>query len=379
MKKKLFPLILLLSIIIYRWSYSQEKDSVVILSSKVGAIITNDEKEYYKIFSATENCNYSIIYKSGASRYYIKFCLVREGMLKDTIINCSEQTLLNLAEKINNFEALVKGSYKMGTNPAEITLIGKDSINKIEFGIRETITGEQKNKIWSDRIFLPDNDDIPFSDSVELNKTKTRINRTFYKFGFGVSSYSPDISGVNSAFTIIEDFYRDKGYPISNHSLDYSFNVLLLYRVSLLLSERFNIALNAAKAVRTDNKFYYIGASGIYYCILNDIKWLKPFADLELSYNYFRMRKFYGDRISPVSNSGSYDFLDYIEASGSGFGLSLKTGITLESNENISFDIFIKYHYIPKMEADIKSGYRSVNAVSKPDSFIFGVMLCVAY
>ena len=375
--KLLFVLIFILSM--SGKSIAQEKDSVIILSDKVGSIITRDERDLYKLFPSIKNFNYSIVYKTETNKYYAKFCTTIEGELKDTMIYYSEQILLIIAEKINNFQDIVDGNYKMGTKPAILLTRGNESIIEDETRIRKIIPGIQKTTTSEGTILLSNSDDIVFSDSVELNKVKMKINRSFYKFGFGVSTYSPDMSGLNSAFTLIENFYRDQGYYILQHSTEFDFGVLLLYRINLIISEKFSLGFNAVQSTEGNNKLYSVAASGIYYYPLSNINWLTPFADFEISYNYCKARVNYNNRISPISNTGSYDFLDHIEASGSSTGFGLKVGASIDRGDNFSFDVFIKYNYIPKMKTVVTTGLLSADAESKLSSIVFGTMINLTY
>jgi hypothetical protein len=379
MRSKILFVLLCITIFSSIISYSQDKDSLVIISKKLGSIITREKRDYYNIFPIIINYNYSIVYKTAENKFYVKFNIISDGKLSDTIIFYSEQSLYTIAEKINNYDELLEGKYRMGENPTRIIVAGKESTKQQEKEILDKLNKKQFQTPVRKNTQYYTIDNVIIFDTAETSKIIKKVNEKLFGWGFGISSYSADLSGLNSAFTLIENLYRDKGYIIREHSPDFDFGTILWYRIKLGISKQFDLAIDAAKSTSDVNNFYSISANGIWYYLIDNMEWLKSFAEAGVSINYFKSRLKYGDRISEVRNNGTYDFLDYIDASGSKTGFSIKAGCELFMDNLFSINMFMKYLYIPKMATEVTCNLFKVNADARLSSLMFGAMFSIYY
>ncbi len=99
--------------------------SVLILSDRVGPVIDADEAKQFHLFMQIDGFQEAIAIRLPDSSLAVLFTIIGPGDSRvDTIYHYSETTLGMLAEKIDHFEALSDGTYKMGSFTPVLRLAG---------------------------------------------------------------------------------------------------------------------------------------------------------------------------------------------------------------------------------------------------------------
>ncbi|MDO8549761.1 MAG: hypothetical protein Q7S39_06385 [Ignavibacteria bacterium] len=136
MEKKLLLLLTWFFVVIP--SLAQDSLNIVILSPKVGEVIDKDEREQYSIFKQYKDFSQVIFYKKTNNEFIAKFSITQpDGSEKDTLVRYSELVLFGLSEKIENWEKLKTGDYRMGQNPPKITIVNEGFITKQDFLLKQ--------------------------------------------------------------------------------------------------------------------------------------------------------------------------------------------------------------------------------------------------
>jgi hypothetical protein len=100
------------------------KDKVVILSPRVGSVIDAAERQRYELFPEIRGFDRAVFLQTPEKTYYAKVTYIEpDGARGDTTVQCSEDTLLVLAERIEHFEELKQNTYHIGERPAKIQVL----------------------------------------------------------------------------------------------------------------------------------------------------------------------------------------------------------------------------------------------------------------
>src|SRR5512140_2533339 len=92
-----------------------DSPKVVILSTRVGPVISRNAREYFMLFGYITDFRRAVVFQQKDSTFAIRFYAGKEGEVEaDTTIVYSFTTLKMLSEKVDNFEALKAGTYRMG-------------------------------------------------------------------------------------------------------------------------------------------------------------------------------------------------------------------------------------------------------------------------
>ncbi|MCI0330296.1 MAG: hypothetical protein L0196_05000 [candidate division Zixibacteria bacterium] len=167
-----------------------------------------------------------------------------------------------------------------------------------------------------------------------------------FGFGFGISSYSPDFSELNKAFTFVEDQYRNQGYTISGYGSDFGAAPLLWFTLRLRPATPIGVLLEAGTTADADRlDFKAVSASLLWYPFLLG-KAFEPCLGAGIGRYHFLATRNYGEgsQISPTRSDGTYTYLDKIESEGGGMGLKLLGGLDLsDPTSKVSLGGFISY------------------------------------
>jgi hypothetical protein len=167
------------------------------------------------------------------------------------------------------------------------------------------------------------------------------------RFGFGVSvsSYSPDLSPLNSAFTDAEDQYRNQGYFIIPYSPHIEVARLVMFSLRFRPSSPIGVLLEAGTSLDHEKlDFNAVSASVLYF---PPMAWgsVEPYLGAGIGhYRLFATRTYgEGNQIGP-SSGGSYPYLDRIEAEGGGIGSTLTAGLDLKTPSSpFGLGAFVSY------------------------------------
>ena len=94
---------------------------VVILSDRVGPVIDGAARDRFRLFAAVPGFLRATVLQQPDSSFVIWYVVSREnGIEKDSVVQCSSSLLRSLAEKIDNYEAISEGRYRIGQNPVSL-------------------------------------------------------------------------------------------------------------------------------------------------------------------------------------------------------------------------------------------------------------------
>jgi opacity protein-like surface antigen len=313
---------------------AQASDKVVILSPRVGAVIDASERDHFRLFPQIKGFARAVVCESPQKTYYARIAFAEpDGEAKDTTVQLEKDYLLTLAEQIDHFEDLEKGVYQMGQQPATLKVVEP-----------QTRVGTKPPELQSDI--------LPFASKAEGLELES-----FPQVGFGVglSSYSPDLSGVRDAFTAIEDKYRKQGYSITHHNESLDVGTHFSYNLRIRLSQHFGLIVAAGKSTEGTVTTKIVSASGLYSFRFRDVSWLRPYIGLGICHSQFSTEVHYNsrDRISPVSSYGSYAYLDALSADGGNTGFALLGGVELAPQGSVAIEGYLSYLGIGKLQTTV--------------------------
>lgn len=99
---------------------------MVTLSPRVGEVITAPARNRFQIFRNFEGFVSAVIFESDNNTFFAKVAFNdKYGAVRDTIFRCPLPLLVNMADKINHYEALRQGTYKIGQEPTILTAGGR--------------------------------------------------------------------------------------------------------------------------------------------------------------------------------------------------------------------------------------------------------------
>jgi hypothetical protein len=118
----LSPLILLLSsMTVAQQGAPGDSARIVILSDRVGSVISEDERGKYHVLTQFEGFREAVVLQFPDSSYAVRVTLVSAGELRDTVVRYSGATIMMMAEKIEHIEEMESGNYVLGSHPPTLT------------------------------------------------------------------------------------------------------------------------------------------------------------------------------------------------------------------------------------------------------------------
>jgi hypothetical protein len=325
----------------------QEPMVIVILSERVGPEIDAAEREKFHLFPQVEGFERAVIVENSAdSTFYARIDVGDKGgnHWKMTV-KYSLVTLLSMAEKINHFQEIVDGKYVWGSDPAKLQILGGPPVTwrDIDAGSKSTLQAAQRSS-----------DLLPF-----WNGTPPVALVSYPRLGasIGVSTYQPDLSGINELVTLTEEAFQGGGYPIRHVPPNLTLDPLVWYSLTLDISSSFRLVLDAAKASNNEGlTFKLAGASLLYNIPLKSIDFLKPYIGLGFARYSFSMGQnlSHDDQITPNDSAGFHYYLAGIGINGSAAqtGYLVAFGVRLAPYGSAGwafFDLFGRYLAVPSM------------------------------
>jgi hypothetical protein len=366
-REKLF-FILFFGIIIFTTKISAQDDITgVILSPKVGHTINLYERNNYNLFQQYDNFDSAAVFVLNNKMYFVQFFL-RDINGVDTNLSVwySERLIKILSEKIDHFDELKYGDYRIGDSEAKLSFMIPDLTTHLPASqtsyIVEPISVNQKQSLqssWSN--------ELPFSKN---NYTEENPER-WMALGISLTAISHDFSGVNQAFTAIENKYRAQGYTIAFHETKIDFSSWIGAYLQLRLYNNFHAVIETGNQLSTENKYYgnekyYMASASILYEYHpSEIKWIRTYISLGAGKYHFEINRNYGssNRISETSPTNqSYYYLDKLSSSGGSVGFPLAFGIDIVPDQLFGFGVYGKYLFAPKINIESGDGLKySVN------------------
>ncbi|GEM_PF-2918648 len=332
--------------------HGQSRDRIVVLSSRVGESIDSLVREDYHLFPTIEHFSFAEFYQTSDQSYYVRIFFFRSNELTDTIVSCSAQLVLMIAEKLNHYEDLMSGAYTMGTDPARLQYI-EDTLKVNAKALQED------RMLRADRVVIKDSgtilehrqlegrrsaavstsgDFFPWSSNVpdEAVEHYPRLG-----FGFAYAAGSPNIAGLNQAFTLVEDRYRRQGYNIRPHR-QFAAGEIRWFSLKYMFSAAVAAALEAGSSTEDLDVRSATIAIIIHFDLFRS-RFVKPY--LAVGAGIYHLASFqsygYGNRISPIDTSGRYQYLADIRSSDGGGGVfPLTVGVELIASGGPSLSLY---------------------------------------
>ncbi len=200
--------------------FAQDSSKIIILSSKVGASIDSEEHDYYKLFQTYDDFTEAVIYQGIDSLFYYRITFLKDGSLKDTTIEISYGLMINWAGKIEHFELLIKGDYRL--DPASVTL-------RYANGKIVRIPAADKKKFQTSGNY--------FYKRIPLNEKKLDTEKLIQKdfelgVSFGIVYNSATFDGLGNVFNLLEEKIPEEPYTIQKSN--YTFNATPLFSIGIL-------------------------------------------------------------------------------------------------------------------------------------------------
>jgi hypothetical protein len=346
--------------------FGQDSAKVVILSSRVGPIIDQEERAYFRLFQPYTHFERAVILQMPDGRYFARITLraMPSGVESDTLVEYPEMSLLLIAEKINHLEGLKSGDYSMGTEPATLEIAEGESVP-----LNVGPAPERKKPVERS---VAKSEGPPRIQTLPIGEAAGAPGPEVFPLvgiGIGVSTYSPDLKGIENAFTAIEEYYRNQGHPVgaSNRNLSTGpiFTASLDARFSSVVTALLEAGLSAgAVEVRS------FSASCIYTLASDPAGSLRPYVGAGISRYRFRLERRYGGYIS------QYTTLDAIVIEGGKTGANMRVGIEYLPNISAHLHLFATYLLFPTLDATTSYGGK---ATAKLSSFQIGTRIVLYF
>ncbi len=169
-----------------------------------------------------------------------------------------------------------------------------------------------------------------------------------FGFGVGASTYTPDVSGLQSAYDAIANKLSSQGYSVAKRKPDLPDSPLLSFNLWFRLSSRIALSLETALSMKT-TEFRSVSISGLYRFISSEQQLVKPYAGLGIGHYYLKMETKYGDRVGPDT------YLQNITTTGGSFGTRVGAGCEF-SNNTIGGSVQMDYIYVPELATSHDAG-----------------------
>ncbi len=124
----LFAGLIQLSLGSFTTCLSQDDTKVVVLSPRVGAKISAAEREYFHIFPQFEHFVEATAFETDDGSCFVRITLEpSRGVFRDSVVQYGRRMLRIMAEKIDHFEELEAGTYRIGDRPTHLHAMDGES------------------------------------------------------------------------------------------------------------------------------------------------------------------------------------------------------------------------------------------------------------
>jgi len=336
----------------------QDSARVVILSSRIGPEIDPQERVHFRIFPEIKGFQHAVMYQRTDGSYYLHAVYqLEKNTVQDTIIDYSEHLVYMLAEKINHFEDLLEGTYTLGSDRAVLTYIDGRGVSQTERGVHsEQILGRPR--------YIPEKLPlIPDSAQEYLVVDYPRCG-----FGIGLSSYSPDFSGIVQSYTEVEENLRQQGYNVGHHVP--SFNIAGVFWLDFTLQCSHTLSLLGEVGVQAGGNAKFNAAS----LSIEEILWdggphyPHPFIGVGIGHYRLAMDEGYHVQLT------AYSTFDALEIRAAHLGYNFDLGI--EGGTDFVWSVGGRYLYIPDVTKPTAQG---VDARISMKSFAVGAKFLIYF
>lgn len=374
MIKNVFLLFIILSMLtLCRHATSAQEDvKIVILSPRVGTLIDETERNSFQIFPQIRNFISAVVYTADGN-YFIQFRLSDlDGKERDTIIIYSENLILMIAEKIDHYEEIKGGNYKIGQNPPTLVIAEGEPL-RIQLPPHTKRRKTDQTQSTSDKaVFKFWYEPLPLAQTAIFEDQET-----YPKLGFGIgfALYSPDFSNLNNAFLAIENKYRDQGYSIGGSNTKLDITSLIYFHLQFQPFKHFSLFLQTASMDEESKKFSTTTVSLLYHVRPFQGSWFRPFAGVGIGKYTFEIVQLYGknNRVSPITKD-CYEYLDKITVGGGGTAYQIMAGVDIVIQNTIGISFYGSYVFAPKIKSSVQEYQKASPKLNGPS---FGTRLSI--
>ncbi len=372
---------------------AQDSLRVVILSPRLGPVITPAHRERFRIFQQIDRFQSAVICQARNGDYYAWIeSLLPSGTVKRELQPYSYSSVRMMAEKVEHFEKIIDGTYVMGSVPVHLEYADSSTVAKMSVkppatapvpqvaagGKAMTVPPPSFERYRREAAKLAQEDVLPFAGMME----KDPFERVpVLRFGVGISSFSWGGTEVQEILDLLQEQLAKEGYTIPRYEFHgIKKNPMLLFSIDLLVHPSWGAILEAGKVEDEGQGASFTSASlSVFYRPAKGISSVvRPYAALGAAYYRLNLKKSFmsGVRVSPIDSNGAYYRLDNISIWGNDgrYGGVATFGLELLFPPDI--DLFARYMFGPEFQIDSSWG-----ATRKffPDALSFGIRAMIRF
>jgi hypothetical protein len=300
----------------------QDSAKVVILSPRVGPVISLYDRDRFHIFGAIEGYRSATVFQAPDSTFYVRFsCRARGDSTIERRVSYPLQLLLTIAEKIDHIELLEAGNYRMGSDPARV----RYAESKASVPLTPAVTALRREAKHDLSDLLP----FAFHSPLTAGPEYPRFGITI-----GLSSFPVDIGSISKMVQTMKSYYGNLGYPITLSEPQENPEIPLWFSVEVRFSRDFGATLEAATSTGDGQVSVRVGAvDARYYPPLGFPEVLQPFLGVGIDFVKISLTEdlISGSVISQTDQSGGYVTLDKVAFSSSHTSLAPRISAGIEA------------------------------------------------
>ncbi len=291
-----------------------DSSRVVILSSRLGPVISRDDRDRFKLFSQIPDFRRAVVLQNRDSRFAVHFSTGKEGEKEcDTVVAYPYSTLKMISEKVDNFEAILAGTYKMGDRAPTLAYADGSALTYTPATPGTPQLQESIPASWMGG-FLPLAPDPGYP----------RLRHfPAFDIALGIRSSSPDMSGLSNVYN------GDPGEQSAQLGLG----------VEISLSEAVGIQVEGAWTI--GDQLVADGWLGVAY-------YFAPFEDRNLR-----------PYIAAGAALTSIEIRKGIYTDAGGAGIGVLAGIEYIVELAVAFDLYGGYKFLPDVTGSFTEAYGS--------------------
>ena len=188
---------------------AEDSARVVILSDRVGKVISSADREKYHVFSQFEDFRNAVVLQLPDSSCAVRITLESAGRERDTLVRYSWGSIMMMADRVEHFEELEIGEYVMGSSPIRLRYAPTGLTGSTEFVppgaafiVPSVLSWKGTNATGRDSIKLPwpilmthrADDALPLASAPDLTMPR---RYPCLAVAIGFRTFAPDFSGLN--------------------------------------------------------------------------------------------------------------------------------------------------------------------------------------
>lgn len=352
---------------------NQDSATIVIISPRVGAVIDAEERKQFGMFRSIKNFTSAVFYISSDSTFFCNVTYNTKSGTQDTVLFYIKILIHVLAEKINHYEDLVTGKYTIGDDPAQLETIKGEVIQPdMEYYRKNTpmkiaqhndgisVSGKKSNvkrniySINETYVSPKDPDILPLAEKYESGKEIEEVDAyPKSSFGYGISTFSPDLSGLDAAFNAIENRYRNSTNRISRLSPEFTIRSIPWYTFRVNISKSLSFLIETANKNDDVNECKAISFSLVYQFNTEEGEIFHYFIGWGIGQYSISGNVYYNNDIDSVS------YLEKIAYEGGTTAYSLLGGVDLNLSSSLRINAFIKIISASAIETTLEEGIKA--------------------